>query len=179
MVLVASGGFSISVGLLLGAVGMIASGVLSVDQAYEKVSWKTVFSLAGLIPLGLVMQTSGTAEWLADHMIPDNLQIAPWIAHCYLAISSSLLALAISPIGATVLLVPVAMDLAFNLGTDPRIYALTVALATSNTFIVQSNQVNSLIAGPGNYSTKDFVIVGSGMTIIFFIVMMLGVYIFF
>jgi len=179
MVLVAFGGFSISVGLLLGAVGMIASGVLSVDQAYEKVSWKTVFSLAGLIPLGLVMQTSGTAEWLADHMIPDNLQIAPWIAHCYLAISSSLLALAISPIGATVLLVPVAMDLAFNLGTDPRIYALTVALATSNTFIVQSNQVNSLIAGPGNYSTKDFVIVGSGMTIIFFIVMMLGVYIFF
>jgi di/tricarboxylate transporter len=177
--LVVFGAFPISVGLLLGAVGMIASGVLSVDQAYEKVSWKTVFFLAGLMPLGIVMQKSGTAEWLADFMIPDKIKIAPWIVQSYLAIASSLLSLIISPIGATVVLVPVAMDLAFNIGTDPRIYALTVSLATSNTFILQSNQVNSLITGPGNYSTKDFVIAGGGVTLIFLVIMMLGLHIFF
>jgi di/tricarboxylate transporter len=177
--LVVFGKFPISVGLLLGAVGMIASGVLSVDQAYEKVSWKTVFSLAGLIPLGIVIQTSGTAEWLADYMIPEHIKIAPWIVQTCLAAASSLLSLIISPIGATVVLVPVAMDLAFNLGMDPRVYALTVALATSNTFIVQTNQVNSLIAGPGSYSTKDFVQIGGGMTLIFLVVMMVGLQVFF
>ena len=177
--LVVFGKFPISVGLLLGAVGMIASGVLTVDQAYEKVSWKTVFSLAGLIPLGLVMQTSGTAEWLANYMIPDDIKIAAWLVQACLAIVSSLLSLIISPIGATVVLVPVAMDLALNIGADPRIFALTVALATSNTFIIQSNQVNSLIAGPGSYSTKDFVQVGGGMTLIFLVVMMIGLQVFF
>lgn len=177
--LVASGNFSISVGLLLGAVGMIASGVLTVDQAYEKVSWKTVFSIAGLIPLGLVMQTSGTAEWLAENIIPDAITAAPWVVQTCLAAVTAILALIISPIGATVLLVPVAIDLAYSLHTDPRIYALTVALSTSNTFIVQSNQVNSLIAGPGDYSTKDFVLIGSGMSLIFLVVMIVGLHVFF
>lgn len=177
--LVASGNFSISVGLLLGAVGMIASGVLTVDQAYEKVSWKTVFSIAGLIPLGLVMQTSGTAEWLADNIIPDAITAAPWVVQTCLAAVTAILSLIISPIGATVLLVPVAIDLAYSLNMDPRIYALTVALATSNTFIVQSNQVNSLIAGPGDYSTKDFVLIGGGMSLIFLVVMIVGLHLFF
>ncbi len=177
--LVAFGGFPISVGLLLGAVGMIASGVLTVDQAYEKVSWKTVFSVAGLIPLGVVMQTSGTAGWLSEYMIPEQIILAPWIIQGCIAIVSSLLGLIISPIGATVVLVPVAMDLAHNLGADPRLFALTVSLATSNAFIMQSNNVNALIAGPGEYTTRDFLVYGGGLSIIFLVVMMLGLHIFF
>ncbi len=177
--LVVFGGYSIAVGLFIGAVGMIATGVLSVDQAYEKVSWKTVFFLAGLIPLGLVMQTSGTAEWIADYMIPDNIKVAPWIVQACLALVASILALAVSNIGATVLMVPVAMDLAFNIGADPRIFALTVGLASASTFIVQSNQVNSLIAGPGGYSARTFLVIGGGMTLIYLVVMLLGLQIFF
>jgi len=177
--LVVFGGYSIAVGLFIGAVGMIATGVLSVDQAYEKVSWKTVFFLAGLIPLGLVMQTSGTAEWIADYMIPDNIKLAPWIVQACLALAASILALAVSNIGATVLMVPVAMDLAFNIGADPRIFALTVGLASASTFIVQSNQVNSLIAGPGGYSSRTFLVIGGGMTLIYLVVMLIGLQIFF
>lgn len=177
--LVVFGGYSIAVGLFIGAVGMIATGVLSVDQAYAKVSWKTVFFLAGLIPLGLVMQTSGTAAWIADYMIPDHIQLAPWIVQACLALAASILALAVSNIGATVLMVPVAMDLAFNIGADPRIFALTVGLASASTFIVQSNQVNSLIAGPGGYSSRTFLVIGGGMTLIYLVVMLLGLHIFF
>jgi di/tricarboxylate transporter len=177
--LVVFGGYSIAVGLFIGAVGMIATGVLSVDQAYEKVSWKTVFFLAGLIPLGLVMQTSGTAEWIADYMIPDNIKVATWVVQACLAVVASILALAVSNIGATVLMVPVAMDLAFNIGADPRIFALTVGLASASTFIVQSNQVNSLIAGPGGYSARTFFVIGGGMTLIYLVVMLLGLHIFF
>jgi len=177
--LVVFAGFSISVGLLIGAVGMVASGVLTVDQAYEKVSWKTVFTLAGLIPLGLAMQVSGTADWLSTAVIPAEIKLSPWLIQLFLAMSASLLSLAISNIGATVLLVPIAMDLAFNVGADPRIFALTVGLASANAFFVQSNQVNSLIAGPGGYTTKDFLYVGGGMTLIYLVVMMLGLQIFF
>ncbi len=177
--LVVFGGYSIAVGLFIGAVGMIATGVLSIDQAYEKVSWKTVFFLAGLIPLGLVMQTTGSAEWVADYMIPDQIQLTPWIIQAILAVASSVLALAVSNIGATVVMVPVAMDLAYNINADPRIFALTVGLASASTFIVQSNQVNSLIAGPGGYSPRTFFYIGGGMTIIYLIVMLLGLRIFF
>lgn len=171
--------FAISVGLLIGAVGMIASGVLTVDQAYEKVSWKTVFTLAGLIPLGLVMQTSGTADWLSTVLIPAEIKLAPWIIQLFLAMAACLLSLAISNIGATVLLVPIAMDLAFNIGADPRLFALTVGLGSVNAFFVQSNQVNSLIAGPGGYTTKHFLYFGGGMTIIYLIVIMVGLQVFF
>lgn len=177
--LIVFAGFSISVGFLIGAVGMVASGVLTVDQAYEKVSWKTVFTLAGLIPLGLAMQVTGTADWLSNTAIPAEIKLSPWLIQLFLAMAASLLSLAISNTGATVLLVPIAMDLAFNVGADPRIFALTVALASANAFFAQSNQVNSLIAGPGGYTTKHFLYVGGGMTLIYLIVIMLGLQIFF
>lgn len=177
--LVVFGGYSIAVGLFIGAIGMIATGVLSIDQAYEKVSWKTVFFLAGLIPLGLVMQTTGTAEWLADYLIPDHIKAAHWVLQAILAIISSIIALAVSNIGATVVMVPVAMDLAYHVGADPRIFALTVGLASASTFIVQSNQVNSLIAGPGGYSSRTFFYIGGGMTVIYLCVMLLGLQLFF
>lgn len=177
--LVVFGNYSIAVGLFIGAVGMIVTGVLTIDQAYEKVSWKTVFFLAGLIPLGLVMQTTGTAEWIASNMIPETIKASVWVVQACLAVFASLLALAVSNIGATVLMVPVAMDLAYNIGADPRLFALTVALASASTFVVQSNQVNSLIAGPGGYSSRTFFTIGSGLTVIYLIVMLVGLQLFF
>ena len=71
------------------------------------------------------------------------------------------------------------MDVAFNVGADPRVYALTVGLASASTFIVQANQVNSLIAGPGGYSSRTFFMIGGGMTIIYLLVMLVGLHIFF
>lgn len=177
--LVVFGRYSIGVGLFIGAVGMITTGVLSIDQAYEKVSWKSVFYLAGLIPLGLAMQTTGTAEWIADTIIPSSIKVAPWIVQICLAIFSCMLALIISNIGATVLMVPIAIDLAYNIGADPRIFALTVAMAAAGTFVSQSNQVNSLIAGPGGYSPRTFFVIGGGMTIIYLVVMLVGLHVFF
>lgn len=172
--LVVFGGFSISIGLFMGAVGMIATGVLSIDQAYEKVSWKTVFFLAGMIPLGRVMQTSGTAEWLSDYLIPDQIMLPPIVVQGFLAVVTNLASLVLSNIGATVFMVPVAMDIALNIGADPRIFALTVALASASTFMSQSNQINALIIGPGGYSSKTLFRIGSGMTVIY-LTTMLGV----
>ena len=169
----------ISVGFLVGAVGMIATGVLSIDQAYKAVSWKTIFLIAGLIPLGLVLQTTGTTEWIINIITHTNLNLAPWIVQLFLMIIASCLALVMSNVGATILLTPIALELAYTVHADPRVFALTVALATSNTFILSSNQVNALIAGPGGYSSSEFMKIGGWMTIIFWIIMFAGLKLFF
>ena len=77
-----------------------------------------------------------------------------------------------SNIGATVLLVPLAVNIAVGAGADPAVFALTVALATSNSFLIPTHQVNALIMGPGGYRVKDFVRAGGMMTILFLVVMM-------
>lgn len=169
IVLIIWGAFPVSVGLLLGAVGMIATGVLTIDEAYESVSWKTVFLVAGLIPLGLVMQTTHTTDWLTQHtpLLKGDLDLPNWVIQGGLALLSTTFAFFMSSVGATIVLVPVALDLAVNVGADPRVYALIVAIASNNSFLMPTQQVNALIAGPGGYLTKDFVRVGGGLTILY------------
>lgn len=179
ILLVMLGKFPISVGLLVGVVGMIATKVLTIDQAYDAVSWKTVFLIAGLMPLGLVMKTTGTATWLVQCMDIEKLGVHSWYVLICLTIISTLFALIISNIGATILLVPIAIDLATQIGADPRLYAFAVALAASNTFIIPTHQVNALITGTGGYSIKDFIKVGGGITVIFWVVMLIGLKLFY
>lgn len=166
--------FPISVSLLFGAAGMVATRVLTVDEAYSLVSWKTVFLLAGLIPLGLAMQTTGTVDWLTYHLRFVQESVDPWMLQAGFAVFATLFSLIISNIGATVLLVPIALDVAINIGADPKMYALTVAIASSNTFLIPTHQTNALISAPGGYRVIDFIRVGGIMTIIFWIVMLVA-----
>jgi di/tricarboxylate transporter len=73
-------------------------------------------------------------------------------------------------VGATVLLVPLAVNLALQVGADPAIFALTVAIATSNSFIIPTHQVNALIMSPGGYRVSDYLRAGSLMTVLFLVV---------
>ena len=75
-------------------------------------------------------------------------------------------------VGATVLLVPLAVNIAVGAGADPAVFALTVAIATSNSFLIPTHQVNALIMGPGGYSVPDFMRAGGIMTVLFLIVML-------
>ncbi len=79
-----------------------------------------------------------------------------------------------SNVGATVLLVPLAVNIAVGVGADPAMFALTVALATSNSFLIPTHQVNALIMGPGGYRVIDFLRAGGIMTILFLVVLMFG-----
>jgi len=81
--------------------------------------------------------------------------------------------LLMSNVGATVLLVPLAVNIAIGAGADPAMFALTVALATSNSFLIPTHQVNALIMGPGGYRVIDFMRAGGIMTVLFLVVMML------
>ena len=160
----------LSLCLLVGAMGMITTRVLSLDEAYEAVSWTTVFLLASLIPLGMAVQDTGTAAWIAQNIIALLDGWPTWSLQAGLALLATGFTLVMSNVGATVLLVPLAISIAQASGADPRVFALAVAISTSNSFIIPTHQVNALIMGPAGYTVRDFVKSGSVMTVIFLVV---------
>ena len=162
----------LSISLFVGALGMILSGVIKVEEAYQAVSWKTVFLLASLIPLGLAVETTGTAAWIANQMLSALGVVPLWGLQLGVAVLATMFTLVMSNVGATVLLVPLAVNIAIKAGGDPAIFALTVALATSNSFLIPTHQVNALIMGPAGYCVADFIRAGSIMTVLFLGVLM-------
>jgi di/tricarboxylate transporter len=162
----------LSVALLTGAMGMVLSGVLNIEEAYNAVSWKTVFLLASLIPLGLAVETTGTAKWIAERVLSVVGHMDIWIIQTAVAMLATFFTLVMSNVGATVLLVPLAVNIAIGAGANPAVFALTVAIATSNSFLIPTHQVNALIMGPAGYRVADFLKAGGIMTILFLVVMM-------
>jgi di/tricarboxylate transporter len=160
----------LSISLLVGALGMILAGVLTIDEAYRAVSWKSVFLLASLIPLGLAVETTGTAAWIANQVLLLLGDTPGWVLQAAVAVLATFFTLVMSNVGATVLLVPLAVNIAIGAGANPAVYALTVAIATSNSFFIPTHQVNALIMGPGGYRVADFMRAGGIMTVLFLIV---------
>ena len=164
---------SLAISLLTGAIGMVISGVLTMDEAYDAVSWQTVFLLASLIPLGIAVDQSGTAAWIAQQILTLVGDVPDIVLQAVIALLSTFFTLVMSNIGATVLLVPLAVNIAVAVGADPAIYALIVAISTSNSFLIPTHQVNALLMGPGGYQVADFMRAGGIMTILFLVVSLL------
>jgi di/tricarboxylate transporter len=169
----------LSVCLMAGALCMVLSKVLTMDEAYRAVDWRTVFLLAGLIPLGLATQKTGTAAWLAREAISLLGNPSPIVLYLMLGAVSTVFSLVISNVGAVVLLIPLVVNMAQDLGIDPRLASFVVALATSNSFVLPTHQVNALYMGPGRYTSQDFLKVGGGMSLVFLLVMTLMIWLFY
>lgn len=167
----------LSVALMTGALGMIVTQVLSIDEAYKSVDWRTIFLLAGLIPLGIATEKTGTAAYIAQTVLAMLGPVSPLILLAVIGLLSTIFTLVISNVGATVLLVPLVVNMAIGAGTDPRMAALVVGLATSNSFMLPTHQVNALYMGPGRYRSIDFIKAGSIMSVIFLAVMIGMIYI--
>jgi di/tricarboxylate transporter len=164
--------FRLSIALLVGAMGMVLTGVIAIDEAYGSVSWKSVFLLASLIPLGQAMERTGTAAWIAQEIMVVLGDVPDLVIQAALAVLATAFTLVMSNVGATTILVPIAVGIALTTGANPTMYALIIALSTSNSFILPTHQVNALIMGPGGYRVADFIRVGSGMSLIFIVVML-------
>jgi di/tricarboxylate transporter len=170
---------ALSVCLMTGALAMVLGRVLTIDEAYRGVDWRTVFLLAGLIPLGVAMERTGAASWMAGHIMALVGQPAPWVFLFVLGALSTAMTLVVSNVGATVLLVPLAVDMATAVGADPRLSALVVALAASNSFLLPTHQVNALNMGPGGYRSLDFVRAGLPVSLLFLAVLTVMVSVFY
>ncbi len=164
--------FPLPVALLTGAVGMVLTGVLSMDEAYGAVGWSTVFLMASLIPLGFALEVTGTAAWLVQQALLVLGETPELVLQVSIALLATVFALIMSNVGATVLLVPIAINVALATGGSPAVYALIVALSTSNAFMLPTNPVNAMIMGPGGYKVRDFLRVGGIMSILYLTVML-------
>ena len=161
----------ISICLMSGALGMILTKVLSIDEAYHGVDWRTVFLLSGLIPLGLAMQKTHAAAWLSYYVLSMIGTPPPSVFFLIVAFLTTLLTLVVSNVGATVLLVPLVVDMAGSLNVDPRLAALVVGLAASNSFLLPTHQVNALYMGPGGYKSIDYLKAGTPLSIIYLLIL--------
>ena len=83
-----------------------------------------------------------------------------WVIQLSIAVLATFFTLVMLNVGATVLLVPLAVNIALGVSADPAIFALTVAIATSNSFLIPTHRVNALIMGPGGYRVPDFLRAG-------------------
>ena len=149
---------------------MILSVVLMIEEAYQSIGWQSVILLASLIPLGLAVEVTGTAAWIAQQTLTLLGDAPLWVLQAALAVLATIFTLLMSNVGATVLLVPLAINIAIGVGANPAVFDLTVALATSNSFLIPTHQVNALIMGPGGYHVKDFIRAGGVMTVLFLVV---------
>ena len=164
---------------MTGALGMIITRVLSIDEAYQAVDWRTVFLLGGLIPLGIATEKSGAAAWIAHTVLGAIGTVEPIVLLAVIGVLATVFTLVISNVGATVLLVPLVVNMALAAHTDPRMAALVVGLATSNSFILPTHQVNALYMGPGRYRSVDFMKAGTVVSIVFLVVMIAMLYLFY
>ena len=168
----------LSLALMVGAVGILLTRVLTPDEAYRAVSWKTVFLLAALIPLGQAVEDSGTAAWIAEGVVGAAGGLPPWGIQAVVAVLATVFTLVVSNVGATVLLVPLAANVAVGVGADPAQFGLIVAIAASNAFLLPTHQVNALLMGPGGYRVADYLRAGLAMTVLFLVLLIPAVNVF-
>jgi di/tricarboxylate transporter len=166
----------LSVAMMTGAIAMLLSGVLNMDEAYKAINWKTIFVTACLIPLGWSMDSTGTAAWLAQQVLHYLGGASPYILQVVLGVLTLLFSQVMSNVGATVMMVPIAISVAVATGGNPSAYALIVAVSSSNTFLLSSGHpALMMITGPGGYKGKDFLRVGLPLTFLVLVVTLLAI----
>jgi di/tricarboxylate transporter len=178
--LVIFGGLDISLAMVMGAVAMVLTGCLTIDEAHQAIDWRTVFLVAGMLPLGTAMESTGAARYIADIMLNTIGGWGPLAALAGVYLLAALITQPMSNAAAMVLVVPIAIDTALSLGANHLTFVLAVVVGGVTSFLTPvGHKANVLVFGPGGYKFFDYARVGSLMTVIIFIVTMIILPIFF
>ena len=163
-------GFHISTAMVTGAVAMVLTGCLTMDEAYESIDWRTVFLVAGMLPLGTAMENTGTARYLADLLLGAVGGLGPMAALAGIYILAALITQPMSNAAAMVLVVPIALDTALSLGANHLTFTLAVVIGAATSFLTPvGHKANVLVFGPGGYKFFDYARVGVLLTLFLFI----------
>lgn len=167
-------GFHISTAMVIGSVLMVLTGCLTMDEAYRSIEWRSVFLIAGMLPLGTVMENTGTAQFLADGIVGFAGAWGPLAVLAGIYILAGLITEPMSNAAATVLMVPIAIDIALELGANPQSFVLAVVIGASTSFLTPvGHQSNVLVFGPGGYRFSDFTRVGWLLNVVLVVVALL------
>ena len=166
--------FHISMAMVIAGVFMILTGCLSMEEAHESIDWRTVFLVAGMLPLGMAMEATGTAQYVADIMLDALGEYGPvaLLAGTYLL--AALITQAMSNAAAMVLIVPIAVDTALGLGANHITFTMAVVIGAATSFLSPvGHKANVLVFGPGGYRFFDYARVGALLTVVLLIVSMI------
>lgn len=163
------------IALLAGALGMLLTGVINMDEAYHAINWKTIFLMASLIPLGSAMDATGAAAWIAQNVMAALGDVPTWMLQVAVAMLTALFAQVMSNVGAAIVMVPMSVNIALAASADPIIFALIATVSASNNFTSAANPVMSIIVGPAGYTNRDLIRVGLPLTGIFIVLTVLMV----
>jgi di/tricarboxylate transporter len=171
--------FSVGEVMLAGALMMVITNVLTMEQAYRVIEWKVVFLVAGMLPLGLAMTKTGATALFATALTDMVGPFGPLALLLALLTLTVLLSQAMKGAAVSAVMAPIAIQAARQLGADPQAMAMGVALATSMAFATPlGHPVNILMMGPGEYRFRDFVRVGFPLTVLLFVVVLVTLPIF-
>jgi di/tricarboxylate transporter len=156
---------------LIGCLLMGLFACVDFNSAYGSISWKTIVLIVGMLPFSLALQRTGGVDLAADAVVHLVGEASPRIVLATLFVITAMLGLFISNTATAVLMAPVALAIAKDLGLSPYPFAMIIALAASTAFMTPiSSPVNTLVVGPGQYSFGDFVKVGVPFSIVVAIV---------
>ncbi len=162
--------FPILATAILGCVVMVMTRCITLEEAYSAVDWKVIFLLAGVLPLGIAMEKTGTAEFLAKHAIGLVGRFGPVAVLAMIYLLTAVLTECMSNNAAAVLLAPIAISTAATLNVDPKPFLLAVTFAASTAFATPVGyQTNTMVYNPGGYRFTDFVKVGVPLNIVFWL----------
>jgi di/tricarboxylate transporter len=167
VLLAATGMLPIVAAALAGALAMVATGALTGEEAYDAINWKVVMLLAGVIPLGTALESTGGAALLADVLVQRLSAWGPVAVLGGIFLLTQLVTSVISNNASAVLFAPIAIGAAENLGADPRPFLFAVTVAASMSFLTPVGyQTNTMIYGPGQYRFSDFLRIGGPLTLL-------------
>jgi di/tricarboxylate transporter len=174
LVPVVAGWLPISAAALLAGLLMVLTGCQTMDEAYNSIEWKAVFLVAGTLPLGIALENTGTAWFLAGLMVDAVGGLGPMALLAGFYIFTNLLTQFMSNAASTVLIAPIAIGVAQQVGGDPRALLMAVAVAASSGFLTPvAHQSNVLVMGPGGYRFGDYFKAGLPLDLLTFAVVML------
>lgn len=169
----------ISLAGVVAAMLMVLLGILNVEEAYNAIDWRSIFLIAGMLPLGLAIESTGTAKFLADTVVTNLAGFGPMVILLGLYVLAALLTQSLSNAAAIVLIGPIAINIARALGVDPRAFMMAVVIAVSNDYLTPiGHQSNTLVFGPGGYKFSDYTRVGVGLTLTYLILVAVALPIF-
>lgn len=155
---------------ILGCVLLVVLRCLKPDEAYAAVDWKVVMLLAGVLPLGIALEHSGGAAWLARNAIGLVGAMGPVACLAVIYLLTSILTEIMSNNASAVLVVPIGIATAESLGVDAKPFLVAVAFAASTSFATPVGyQTNAMVHAAGGYRFADFVRIGLPLNLIFWI----------
>jgi di/tricarboxylate transporter len=168
------GWIPIAIAAVVGAAFMVLTRCLTMEEAYRAIEWKAVFLIAGMIPLGIAMETSGAARLLADWMIALVGGLGPMGILAGMFLLTSVTTQAMPSAAVTVLMVPIAMNTSLDMGLSPYSLLMAIAIAASASFLSPvAHPANVLVLGPGGYRFTDYIKVGVPLTIVVLAIVLL------